>query len=1029
MKTTSEKAFETYIEETMIGNGEPGKWHKLDVALWDKQRAFFPAEIIGFIRETQPELYGQMFALHSDALDEKLAEALVKEISTKGKLDVLRHGFKFYGKTFKTAYFKPAHELNPEVISKYDLNRLGITRQVPCNPAGAQTMDMVFSINGLPVATCELKTPAMGQNWQHAVKQYRTDRDQRWPLFAFKTGALVHFATDPEEVHMSTRLSGEKTHFLPFNRGSDPGKIQCGKGNPQHPSGHRSAYFWEEVLQKDNFMNILGNYMFIQKKEEKIDDGEGGRKKIKKETMIFPRYHQLDSVEKLVGTARREGAGHNYLIQHSAGSGKTNSISWLSHRLASIHNAYNNKVFDCVVVITDRQILDRQLQDAIYQIEHAQGVVKPIDKDSKQLAEALIDGTKIVITTLQKFPFILKGLLFHAGAKDPDSPGQEALGQSEEWKKQIARRNYAIVVDEAHSSQTGETARELKEILGYQAKNEDQENEPDWEDRLNEVMESRGRQRNLSFFAFTATPKGKTLELFGRNKEPFHIYSMRQAIEEKYIKDVLKHYTSYKSFFQIAKKVADDPTHKKKKAIKKLAKFLALHPVNISQKTEIIIEHFRATIKDKINGRAKAMVVTGSRLHAVRYMLAFKKYITQNGYDDVNPVVAFSGKVKDPDTGLEYTEPGMNIDPVTNKAISEKELPEKFDTMDYQILLVANKYQTGFDQPLLLAMYVDKRLDGVQAVQTLSRLNRTHPAKDDPFVLDFVNERDDILTAFKPFYDRTDLNEESDPQLLEQWKHDMDQLQVYHQDEILNFAKVFYKPYSQQKAIDNALLSKFAAPAKDRFKALQEDEADIFRDRLSAFVKGYAFISQIIPYGDQEMEMLYSFGRFLLPLLPKDGGDDEITHPEHEVDLAKYRTQKIAEGAINISEGDPLGVDSITEAGTGRVVDEKKPLSEIIQVVNERFGTQFTEEDILFFEQIKEKAVKHDEIRKTAEANPLDKFQLGIKKLIDDFMIQRMSENDVIVTRYLEDNEYWKAIFPILTRGIWEEVRMGKKLF
>jgi type I restriction enzyme R subunit len=348
--------------------------------------------------------------------------------------------------------------------------------------------------------------------------------------------------------------------------------------------------------------------------------------------------------------------------------------------------------------------------------------------------------------------------------------------------------------------------------------------------------------------------------------------------------------------------------------------------------------------------------------------------------------------------------------------------------MDYQILLVANKYQTGFDQPLLFAMYVDKRLDGVQAVQTLSRLNRTHPAKDDPFVLDFVNERDDILTAFKPYYDRTDLVMESDPQLLEQWKHDMDELQVYHQDEILNFAKVFYKPYSQQKAVDNALLSKFAAPAKDRFKALEEDEADIFRDRLSAFVKGYAFISQIIPYGDQEMEMLYSFGRFLLPLLPKDGGDDEITHPEYEVDLAKYRTQKIGEGMIDLTVGDPLGVESITAAGTGMVVDEKKPLSEIIEIVNERFGTQFTDEDRLFIEQIKEKAVKNDEIRKTAQANPLDKFQLGIKKLLDEFMIQRMSENDDIVNRYMQDSDFRNVVFMGLTKEIWEEVRKGKKL-
>lgn len=1026
MKSTSEKAFETFIEETLQ---EKNRWQKLDVKHWDKEHALFPNTVIDFIRDTQPVLYGQLTDLLGPELQQMLVAKLLKEIGIKGKLNIIRHGFKFYGKTIRMAYFKPAHGLNPEVLEQYAKNRLSVTRQVPCNPAGAQTMDMVFSLNGLPVATCELKVPAKGQTWQHAVKQYRNDRDQRWPLFTFKKGALVHFAADPEDVHMATRLSGDKTHFLPFNRGSQPQQVQCGKGNPQHPSGHRTGYFWEEVLQKDTFLNILGNYMFLEVKEEKIEDGEGGKKKIKKETMIFPRYHQLDSVEKLIITSRNEGAGHNYLIQHSAGSGKTNSISWLAHRLASLHNG-NQKVFDCVVVITDRQVLDQQLQNAIYQIEHAQGVVKPIDKDSKQLAKALVDGTKIVITTLQKFPFILRGLLFHAGAQDMENPDQDALQQQDAWKQEIARRNYAVIVDEAHSSQTGETARELKEILGKGAMSTDSSNggeEPDWEDRLNEIMESRGRQRNLSFFAFTATPKGKTLELFGRNKMPFHIYSMRQAIEEGYIRDVLKHYITYKSFFQIAKKVAGDPEHKKKKAIKKLAKFLALHPVNISQKTEIIIEHFRSTIKNKISGKAKAMVVTGSRLAAVRYMLAFERYLKENGYDDVHPMVAFSGKVKDPDSGLEYTEPQMNTDPVTGKNISEKELPVKFDSQDFNILLVASKYQTGFDQPLLFAMYVDKKLGGVQAVQTLSRLNRTHREKDDPFVLDFANERAEIFSAFKPYYDRTDLDKASEPELLEKWKHDMDEMQVYHLEEVENFARTFYKPAALQKASDHAQLYKHAGPAKDRFKALDEEDQDKFRDRLSAFVKGYAFLSQIIPYGDQEMEMLYSFGRFLLPLLPKPD-EDEITHPEHEVNLARYRTQLLGEGAINVAEGDPEGVVSITEAGTGRVKDERKPLSEIIDVVNERFGAEFTDEDRLFFEQIKEKALRNEEIQKTAQANPLDKFQLGIRKIIEDFMIQRMSENDGIVTKYMEDLEFQSVVFPILSKGIWDEARLFRGL-
>ena len=500
---------------------------------------------------------------------------------------------------------------------------------------------------------------------------------------------------------MTTRLAGEKTFFLPFNCGSHPGQIQCGAGNPLHPSGHRTGYFWEEVLKFDSFMDILGHFMFLEKKEEKIEDGRGGHKLVLRETMIFPRYHQLDAVRKLVITSKNEGPGANYLIQHSAGSGKTNSISWLSHRLASLHDQHDAKIFDCVVVITDRQVLDRQLQDAIYQIEHAQGVVKAIDQDSKQLANALIDGTKIVITTLQKFPFVLRGLLHAAGAERLDDPTAEEVAQAQAWESEIAKRRYAIIVDEAHSSQTGETARELKAILGASGK-EDAEEESDWEDRLNQIMESRGRQQNLSFFAFTATPKGKTLELFGRPgtsglPEAFHLYSMRQAIEEKFILNVVKRYTTYATYYRLVKAVEDDPDFPKKKAARALAKFMSLHPHNIEQKTEVMVEHFRHKVRGHLGGRAKAMVVTSSRLHAVRYKQAFDAYFAEHGIDDMRSLVAFSGTVKDPDTGFEFTEPKMNIDCVSGELISEKQLPKRFASPDYQVLLVANKYQTGFD--------------------------------------------------------------------------------------------------------------------------------------------------------------------------------------------------------------------------------------------------------------------------------------------------------------------------------------------
>jgi type I restriction enzyme R subunit len=1026
MKATTEKAFEAYIEETLATRG----WLTGAVASWDKSKALFPDYVIEFIKATQANLWKQMEKLHGDELTCKLLETLVKERNTKGTLFIIRHGFKFYGKTFKLAFFKPSHGLVYETLALFQENRLHVTRQVPCHPNDGSTVDMVLSVNGIPFATMEIKNPFTGQSWKNAVYQYRTDRDPRAPLFLFKKGAVVHFAVDPDEVHMATRLNGSKTFFLPFNRGSHPGEIECGRGNPLHPSGHRTGYFWEDVLERESFLDIVGNFVFLETLEETVYDADGERKKVPKETMVFPRYHQLDSVRKLIKTTKEEKTGNNYLIQHSAGSGKTNSISWLSHRLASLHTKEDDKVFDCVIVITDRRVLDKQLQDAIYQIEHAQGVVKAIDEDSKQLAQALVDGTKIVITTLQKFPFILQGLLHIAGAENLDNPDEAAILKAKEWEAAIAARKYAIIVDEAHSSQTGETARELKRILGAGTKNDsdNQDNEEeitDWEDGLNAVMESRGRQKNLSFFAFTATPKGKTLELFGRKgasgkPESFHTYSMKQAIEEGFILDVLQRYTTYKVYYHLVKKVEDDPNMPKKKAAKRLAKFMTLHPHNIEQKTEIIVEHFRRHVKQKLAGRAKAMVVASSRLQAIRYMLSFQKYIEENHYTDIRPLVAFSGKVKDPATGLEYTEPGMNIDVVTGKNISEKQLPEKFDSADYQVLLVANKYQTGFDQPLLCAMYVDKRLDGVQAVQTLSRLNRTRAGKEPPFVLDFVNEAGNIFLAFKPYYNVTTLWEPSDPSHLEKIKHELNEMQVYQWPEVEAFCQIFYLPQYKQNPSDHARMGKHIQPAVDRFNALNSDDKEKFYERLTAFTRFYAFISQIIPYSDKELEMLYSYGRHLVSEL--DFGDDENPHPEKEVDLQYYRIEKVSEGAIVMEADEPCGVKSPTAVGTSKSKDEKKPLSEIIQALNERFGTDFKEEDRLFFEQIKEKAAGDERVIRTAKANTLEKFELGIQELIKDLIVQRMADNDSIVTRYMDDLDFQKTIFPILAKDIYRSV-------
>ena len=1017
---TTEQAFESTVESMLLDAG----WHAGDLGEWDVDRALFPARAVAFIRDTQPDEWARMAGLHGDDVESLIVAQLARELDLKGALDVLRHGFRFSGRTFRLAYFAPAHGLNPDALARFERNELTVTRQAPCHPNKGDTLDLVFALNGVPVATCELKNPMTGQAWRNAVRQYQQDRDPNAPLFRFKRRALVHFAADPDEVHMTTRLAGAGTRFLPFNRGSSPGAVHCGAGNPANPDGYRTDYFWREVLERERFLDILGSYVFLETREEKVEDAKGARTE-KRETMIFPRYHQLDSVHGLVEAARADGPGRNYLIQHSAGSGKTNSISWLSHRLASLHTAADEKIFDCVVVITDRRILDRQLQDAIYQIEHAQGVVQAIDENSQQLAGALVDGTKIVITTIQKFPFVMSGLLRVAGADAPDEASAAEQAQAAEWRKAIADRRYAVIVDEAHSSQTGESANDMKRVLGTRAQAALEAAE-DGQDLVNAAAEARGAQPNLSFFAFTATPKGKTIELFGRpgpsgKPEPFHVYSMRQAIEEGFILDVLQRYIDYDTYYRIVKAVEDDPEFPKRRASVALGKFLSLHPVNVGQRTEVIIEHFRDHVRHHIDGRAEAMVVTSSRLHAVRYMQAFERYIAEHGYTDIRPLVAFSGTVLDPDSGEEFTEPGMNTDVVTGKSISESALPGRFASPDYQILLVAEKYQTGFDQRLLQAMYVDKRLDGVQAVQTLSRLNRIAPGKAPPFVLDFVNDPENIRDAFAPYYDRTELLETSDPYRLEELKHELDSTQVYHHAEVEAFAQVFYLPQAKQRPGDHARMEAQLQPARDRFSALDEEEQTAFRDRLGAFVNLYAFLSQIIPYADADLERLSSFGRALLRHL-RVGSDSATVHLGDDVELEYYRLQRVSSGVIKVSETEPAYVTSPTEVGTGDPEEDTAPLSEIIERLNDRFGTDFTDEDRLFFEQVKERAVRDEDVRRMALANTYDKFALGFRPQLGKLMVERMGENDAIVTRFLDDADFQQTASEVLAREVYEAV-------
>src|SRR6266542_4629509 len=685
----TEAGFETVIEAHLLVNG----YCAADKNGFDRDRAIFPEIMLGFIRETQPKEWAKLEALHAEKIGEQILTDLCKWMDTYGSLATLRHGFKCYGRTLRVAFFKPAHGLNPELEERYAKNRVGITRQLRFSARNEKSLDVTLSVNGIPLATGELKNPLTGQTVEDAMRQYRLDRDPREPIFDFKRRTLVHFAVDTEQVFMTTRLAGTATHFLPFNKGHNGGA-----GNPPDPHGrnYRTAYLWEEVLQRDSLLEMLARFLHLQIEEKRDDQG----RKVKKETIVFPRFHQLQAVRRLEAAARTEGPGHNYLVEHSAGSGKSNTIGWLAHRLASLHNAQEQRVFDTVIVVTDRVVLDQQLQDTIYQFEHKQGVVQKVDESSRQLAEALENAVPVVITTLQKFPFVSRQLLKMAEERGAHSSGT------------LPTRRCAVIIDEAHSSQGGETVTDLKEVLGGAGLHEEARRRAVEEglenmEELFRSMAKRGQQANLSFFAFTATPKHKAFAVFGRDGQPVHRYTMRQAIEEAFILDVLKHYTTYTTYFKLLKACNDDPEVERKKAAQALARFMRLHPHNIAQKTEVMVEHFNAVTRHKIGGRAKAMVVTGSRLEAVRYKQSFDRYIQAKGYP-IKSLVAFSGTVQDDRLAdVTYTEEGMNL------GIREKELPEKFATQEYQVLLVAEKYQTGFDQPLLHTMYVDKRLAGI----------------------------------------------------------------------------------------------------------------------------------------------------------------------------------------------------------------------------------------------------------------------------------------------------------------------------
>ncbi|MDL5363924.1 type I restriction endonuclease subunit R [Halalkalicoccus sp. NIPERK01] len=983
-KQYDEKAFEDEIAAALLKRG----YTRVPSDGFDAERGIFPDEVVSFVQETQPEAWDQLETAHKGSARERFLQELTSALERQGTLELLRHGLRTTGTKIDLATFKPNTGINPELQARYKANCLGVTQQLHYSATNPSlSLDLALSVNGIPVATAELKNTFTDQANRDAREQYRQDRDPSEPLFRFKRGALVHFAIDQHEIHYTTELDGEDTHFLPFNKGHEKGG-----GNPPRENDHRTAYLWKETWAKDSWMEIIQRFIHIDTEEIKKD----GITVEEDETIIFPRYHQLECVRQLVTSAKEEGTGEDYLIQHSTGSGKSKSIAWLVHRLVSLHDDQDDAVFDGVVVVTDRTVLDEQLRNTIYELDHKTGVVHPIKGEnrskSEELAEALEAGKPVIITTLQTFPYVIE----HA--------------------QSLPERDYAVVVDEAHSSQSGEMSAEMKGILS----GVDEEDIEDWEDAMAENAKARNKQPNLSFFAFTATPKAKTLQAFGEpdgdgGHEPFHLYSMQQAIDEGFILDVLQNYTTYETFYNVAKIVEEDPQVPEQKAVKAISRFLKLHPHNVSQKVEIIVEHFRNHTQYKIGGKAKAMIVTSSRAHAVRYKKAIEEHVEENGYD-LSALVAFSGTVED--DGRSYTEKGMN------DGIKESELPNVFDTPEYQVLVVADKYQTGFDQPLLHTMYVDKKLSGIQAVQTLSRLNRQHPGKEDTFVLDFENEQDEIKEAFEPFYGKTTVAEEMDPQHIQQLATELDAFRIYEQQEVDRFAEVFFDPSNTGTEGAHGKLSSIVQPARDRFVAKDEETKEDFRSTLRSFLRLYKFQSQIVSYADTHLEKLYTFGRFLYKELPRQSRDPSVEFDD-ELALQYYRLEKSEEGSIGLSATDGE-VEGPTETGTGgSEADDEVELSTIVEKINEKLGTDFTEADQLFLEQLKEDALEDDHLRRSARANSRENFALEFDGELTSMFIDRMDQNQELFAEFMDNNEVQEAITKHLRRQVYQESQPG----
>ena len=1007
---TSERNFESSIEDALVRGpqsvagfdgvreeeepyGVKG-YRKRRSEDYDKTLCLDADVVLDFIRATQPATWEKLKAQRGQPVREQFLKRLAKEIESRGTLDVLRKGVTDLGCTFSLAFFQPESRLNPEHLRLYKANIFSIIRQLHYSEKTDGSIDLVIFLNGLPIFTAELKNPLKSQTVENAIAQYKTDRDPREPLLKFRR-CLAHFAADTDLVFMTTRLDGQRTRFLPFNKGHNNGS-----GNPPDPAGFRTAYLWEQVWQPDSLLEIVDHFVQL------VDVFDEDDRPTSEKEQVFPRYHQLDTVRRLVAHARASGPGHSYLVEHSAGSGKSKTIAWLAHQLAGLHGAADKRVFDSVIVITDRRVLDRQLRQTVKSFEQTRGLVFAVDQDkSSKLAEGLASGKDIIVTTVQTFPFLADKLT------------------------QIKGRTFAVLIDEAHSSQTGEASRSLKQTLAGPSQRDDDDgdgDQPDDEDEINrrveELMKKTGRLPNVSFFAFTATPKSKTMELFGEPQpdgtfKPFSLYSMRQAIEEKFILDVLRNYTTFKVYFGLNKRVEDDPDYPKKKAVSLLKSYVDVHEHAIRQKTEIIIEHFVTQVKDRIKGKAKAMVVSKSRRQAVHYKLMFDRVLAERRLP-YRALVAFSGTVKD--NGQDYTEPGMN------HLQSEAQTAPTFKQPECRFLIVAEKFQTGFDQPLLHTMYVDKKLSGVNAVQTLSRLNRMYPPdKGETMVLDFVNPAAEIQKAFQPYYETTLLTEPTDPNKLYDLKRMADEHGVYTKQDVADFAKAYFAKKPSQQKVRAAL-----DPIVERYLAKGRDEREEFKGQATDYVRMYAFLSHILQFRDAELEKTYQFLRLLRPLLPTERERLPVEVIE-KINMDSYRVQQTSTGAIALldEEGKLKPASEVGTRAAGH--DDHIPLSEIVHYINENYGTDFTDEDkVRFFAQdMERRLVEQDGLRQALDPAinpPEDVRRLAFKTFFDDVLEDMFAANAALYKKIVDDERFGEIFRGVMFRKVAEDFAQGQ---